>query len=105
MVSLHSIYRFHIASSLSSLSQTAHDPDSPVPYAQLAHATGLEPTLLKRLIRHAISQRVFCEPKKGFVAHTATSRLLAEENANDWMGARCEEVWPAALKVSPSALE
>ena len=102
---MHSIHRFHIASHLSSLSRLSHDPGLPIPYAQLAHATGLEASLLKRLVRHAISQRVFCEPKKGSVAHTATSRLLAESNADSWMGVGCEEMWPAALRVSFPGLE
>ena len=92
MVSLHSIQRYHIA---------RHVPqDHPVSYPELAHSTGLEPELLKRLIRHAIANRVFKEPKKGFVEHTATSRLLAGSKASSWMGVGCEEMWPAALKVS-----
>ena len=103
MVSLQSIHRFRIASHLSSVTQVPHDPGLPISYAQLAHATGLESSLLKRLVRHAITQRVFCEPKKGFVAHTATSRLLAERNAESWMGVGCEEMWPPALKVGPPA--
>lgn len=92
MVSLHSIHRYGIARCL--------PQDHAVSYPQLAHLTGLEPELLKRLVRHAITHRVFKEPKKGFVEHTATSRLLAGSKADSWMGVGCEEMWPAALKVS-----
>ena len=92
MVSLHSINRFGIARNL--------PQDHPVSYSELANSTGLDPELLKRLVRHAITQRVFKEPKKGFVEHTATSRLLAGPTANSWMGVGCEEMWPAALKVN-----
>ena len=92
MVSLHSIHRYGIAQKL--------PLDRPISYSQLASSTGLEPELLKRLIRHAITHRVFKEPKKGFVEHTATSRLLIGSKANSWMGVGCEEMWPAALKVS-----
>ena len=95
MVSLHSIHRYGIAQHL--------PQDHPVSYAQLAHSTGLELELLKRLVRHAITHRVFKEPKKGFVEHTATSRLLAGSKANSWMGVGCEEMWPAALRVSTYA--
>ncbi|KAL6712852.1 hypothetical protein ACLMJK_009564 [Lecanora helva] len=91
MVSLHSVHRFGIAE---------HVPqDHPVSYPQLAHSTGLEPELLKRLIRHAATHRVFREPQKGFVQHTATSKLLLGSKANSWMGVGCEEMWPAALKT------
>ena len=92
MVSFHSIYHYGIAR------QLPHD--HPVSYPQLALSTGVEPELLKRLVRHAISHRVFNEPKKGFVEHTATSRLLAGSKGDSWMGVGCEEMWPAALKVS-----
>jgi hypothetical protein len=30
-------------------------------------------------VRHAITNHIFREPRKGFVAHTRTSRLLAED--------------------------
>lgn len=92
MVSFHSIYHCGIAR------QLPHD--HPVSYSQLALSTGVEPELLKRLVRHAITHRVFREPKKGFVEHTATSSLLAGSKADSWMGTGCEEMWPAALKVS-----
>lgn len=97
MVSLHSIHRYGIARCL--------PQDHPVSYQQLAHLTGLEPELLKRLVRHAITHRVFKEPRKGFVEHTATSRLLTGPKADSWMGVGCEEMWPAALKVSNDARE
>ena len=92
MVSLHAIHRYGIA---------RHLPlDRPTSYAALADSTGLEPALMKRVVRHAITHRVFREPEKGFVEHTATSRLLTGKNANSWMGVGCEEMWPAALRVS-----
>jgi len=95
MVSLHSIQRYGIARHLPS--------DHPVSYTQLAHSTGLEPELLKRLVRHAIMHRVFREPTKGFIEHTATSRPLVGSNVDSWMNVGCEEMWLAALKVSTLA--
>lgn len=42
---------------------------------------------LRRLIRHAMTNRLFVEPKKGFVAHTSASRLIAESpTMNSWIG-------------------
>ena len=57
MVSLHSIRRYDIA---------RHLPrDVAVSYSQLTRSTDLEPELLKRLVRHVITHRVFKEAKKG----------------------------------------
>lgn len=42
---------------------------------------------------------VFREPRVGFVAHTAASRLLADPCMLDWLGNTCEETWPAAVRV------
>jgi hypothetical protein len=42
---------------------------------------------LRRLIRHAMTNRIFCEPTKGHVAHTRASRLLLEDAPlNNWVG-------------------
>ena len=59
---------------------------------------------LRRVIRYAaIHHRVFCEPEKGFVAHTAASKLLAEnEMIGNLMGLTFAECWPAHSKVSNS---
>ena len=92
MVSFQAIHHYGVA---------RHLPDDrPISYSQLAQSTGLESELLKRLIRHAITHRVFKEPRKGFVEHTATSRLSAGSKGESWMGVACEEMWPAALQVS-----
>lgn len=55
---------------------------------------------IKRILRHAISQRIFYEPQPGVVAHTQASRLLAENSAyRDYYGTVCQEVWPAATRT------
>ena len=57
---------------------------------------------LRRVIRYAaIHHRVFCEPEKGYVAHTAASKLLAEnEMIGNLMGLTFAECWTAHSKVS-----
>ncbi|KAH9905813.1 S-adenosyl-L-methionine-dependent methyltransferase [Xylariomycetidae sp. FL2044] len=66
-------------------------------FASLAAATGLGEAHLRRLLRHAISQRVFREPRPGVVSHTAASRLLAEDrDVADWVRWAADECWPAA---------
>lgn len=55
---------------------------------------------LRRLIRHAMLNHIFREPRKGFVAHTSTSRLLRENvlTAN-WVGFMCRDLWLPATHV------
>lgn len=47
-----------------------------------------------------MTNHIFEESRKGVVAHTVASRLLAEDqNLNDYIGIRTEEVFPAVSKV------
>lgn len=49
---------------------------------------------LRRLLRHAMTNRLFIEPRKGFVAHTRSSRILLEdERMNSWVGFMCRDLW------------
>jgi hypothetical protein len=59
-----------------------------------------------------MTNRIFCEPSPGVVAHTAGSKVLAEDAAmNDWVGFCVDDMWPAAsktvgaLELNPSASE
>ena len=55
---------------------------------------------LRRLIRHAMLNHIFEEPKKGYVAHTSVSRLLLEdEPMNNWVGYMCRDLWLPAARV------
>ncbi|KAL4915048.1 hypothetical protein BDW62DRAFT_219692 [Aspergillus aurantiobrunneus] len=67
---------------------------------------------LQRLIRHAITNRFFCEPNLGFITHTRASRLLLEdETINAWVGLFSNDMWPAfastvtAMKTWPGSEE
>ncbi|KAK4210885.1 S-adenosyl-L-methionine-dependent methyltransferase [Rhypophila decipiens] len=56
------------------------DGASTTTFSAIASTTGLSERNIRRLIRHAISQRVFVEgPSPGQVSHSAASRLLARE--------------------------
>ncbi|KAB5518887.1 O-methyltransferase-domain-containing protein [Coniochaeta sp. 2T2.1] len=49
---------------------------------------------LRRLLRHAMTNRIFCEPTKGQVAHTRASLLLLEdEPLKNWVGFMCHDLW------------
>lgn len=48
-----------------------------ISYLELSEITGISQPLLKRILRYAMTSRLFCE-RDGRVAHTSTSRLLVE---------------------------
>ncbi|KAL6721250.1 hypothetical protein ACLMJK_000352 [Lecanora helva] len=54
-------------------------------FAEIATASGVPEPLVQRLLRHAMTNRIFCEPREGIVAHTAASKFLAEnKDAREW---------------------
>lgn len=55
---------------------------------------------LRRLVRHAMTNRIFQEVQKGFVAHTRTSRLLLEDKEMySWVGFMCHDLWLPVANV------
>lgn len=63
-------------------------------FSYIAKKVGLSELNVKRFLRHAMTNRIFNEVEPGVVAHTAASRLLAENSMmNDWVGFCVEEVW------------
>ncbi|POR33278.1 Sterigmatocystin 8-O-methyltransferase [Tolypocladium paradoxum] len=74
--------------------------DTPIPLSELQTKTQLDPINLARVLRHAMTNRIFCEPEPGLIAHTAASRLLAQDAAlQDWVGFNSEDIFPAAANV------
>ncbi|KAI1873154.1 uncharacterized protein JN550_003407 [Neoarthrinium moseri] len=90
-VSLQAISRFKIASLVPAGGQTT--------YANIAKETGLDERAVRRIIRHAITMRVFREPEPGIIAHTQASKALTNPIANDWVSCGTEEMWPASAKM------
>jgi hypothetical protein len=92
LVTLQTINRFKIAQ---------HVPlDSPISYADLSSLTSVPEPSLKRLLRHAMTNRIFSEPSKGFVAHSSASKLLAEDKKLDsWVFFLVEYFWPATARA------
>lgn len=55
---------------------------------------------LRRMIRHAITNYIFHEPRKGFVAHNRTSRLLLQDELiSAWVGFICADMSVSVAKV------
>ncbi|TAQ85201.1 hypothetical protein B7494_g6477 [Chlorociboria aeruginascens] len=94
-LSLHAIYHYKIATSFP-LNSTAS-------FAQIAEAVGLDEVNTRRFLRHAMTNRIFKEVAPGVVAHTAASRILAEDQLmGNWVGLMVEEFGPAATKTIPA---
>lgn len=92
-VSLQAIYKYDIAS---------HVPiHGEVSFPDLARQCGMSETNLRRIIRFAIAyHRVFQEPRKGYVSHSAASRKLAEDaNAAAGLGYMFDEVWQSFART------
>lgn len=92
MSSLRWIYHSNIAAAI--------PLDRAVTFAEVAAATGVDEDHSKRMLRHAMTNRLFREPEPGRVAHTAASALLVRSKAlNNWVGYTTEESFPVSAKV------
>lgn len=70
-----------------------------ISFADVAQKTGLDEQIITRILRHAITMRVFDEPQPCILVHTRTSKMLANSVVNDWLKVGTEEMWPAAVKM------
>lgn len=68
-------------------------------FAEIGERTGLGEQMATRLLRHAMTMRIFREPEPGYVGHTKASKLIASSQMNAWLRIGTEEMWPAATKV------
>ncbi|KAM4056184.1 o-methyltransferase [Hirsutella rhossiliensis] len=91
MVSFQAISRLGIAAMVPARGRASFD--------HIADETGLDVRTLRRLLRHAMTMRVFREPEPDVVAHTSSSRLLMMPHFNDWIGCGSDEIWPASVKM------
>ncbi|MCJ1380209.1 hypothetical protein MMC17_003312 [Xylographa soralifera] len=74
--------------------------DEEVAFTELAERCKLPADDLRRLLRQAMSRHIFKEPRKGYVAHTAASRIFAESRGiNDWVYMALDEIWPSAAHM------
>lgn len=71
-----------------------------VSFADIAKQTPLTEQMVGRILRHAMTMRIFHEPQPGMVAHTKVSKILADPVTNNWLRVGTEEMWPASAKVS-----
>jgi hypothetical protein len=82
---LHFIYAYRIASLV-----PLHGSIS---FSALSQETGLSELNIRRLLRHAMTNRIFHEP------------VLTLPQMNDWVGFCVEDMWPAAAQTIPALKE
>lgn len=74
--------------------------DGEISYGDLSAAVGVDRAALTRILRLGIAHRVFSEPHPGMIAHSAASRLIADDSrVSDWVGANVHDMWPSAPKA------
>ena len=87
------IHRFKVAQNLGT--------DEEVEYEVLADRVGLEADDLRRFLRLAIANYIFCEPRRNIVSHSSVSRILIDlPGSNDWLGLVCDEMLPSGIRAS-----
>ncbi|KAL9119451.1 MAG: hypothetical protein Q9187_003998, partial [Circinaria calcarea] len=92
LLGIQAISRYGIASQVGT--------DEEVTFTELAERCKLPADDLRRLLRQAMSRHIFKEPRKGYVAHTAASRILATSRGiNDWVYMALDEMWPSAAHM------
>ncbi|KAK0666050.1 S-adenosyl-L-methionine-dependent methyltransferase [Cercophora samala] len=93
MVCLQFITRFGVADMVPAGGRASFDDIA-------AQIPGLTESIVRRLLRHAMTMRVFHEPEPGMVAHTKASKALqANPVLNAWLRNGTHEMWPAAVKM------
>ncbi|THC92138.1 hypothetical protein EYZ11_008383 [Aspergillus tanneri] len=92
LISLHFIQQFDIAQIVPAT--------GPISFGEIARqCNGVPEADVRRLLRHAMTIRVFDEPVEGQVSHTRASMLLRTEGIDGWVGSTCENSWPASTKT------
>ncbi|KAF2731201.1 hypothetical protein EJ04DRAFT_567023 [Polyplosphaeria fusca] len=69
--------------------------DHGISYADLAAQLPIDEQMVRRLIRHAVTMRIFAEHEPGVVTHTLASSAMREPSLRAMMHAGSREVWPA----------
>ncbi|KAL0259111.1 hypothetical protein SLS55_006616 [Diplodia seriata] len=90
-LSLQAVYNFRIPHAV--------PLDRAISFDDLAAAVNVDVVNVKRIVRHAITNRVFCEPRDGYVAHTAASMALLDPTLSDWVGLCSSDFFPAAART------
>ncbi|KAF4626964.1 hypothetical protein G7Y89_g11192 [Cudoniella acicularis] len=80
--------------------------DEEVSYGELAKRCGLTVSDAQQVIRVGIANHIFCEPRKGIVAHSAVSKFMVQiPHVHDAVGHVSEDMWPIASKTADAMVK
>ncbi|KAI4595114.1 hypothetical protein KJ359_007089 [Pestalotiopsis sp. 9143b] len=69
-------------------------------FEEMAASSGIPESTVRKLVRYAVTQKIFEEPEPGVIAHSAASRLLAENpGVHDFVATCTGELWQAAAQT------
>ncbi|EPS38464.1 hypothetical protein H072_7779 [Dactylellina haptotyla CBS 200.50] len=71
-----------------------------ISYDDIAEKTKIPMPKIRQILRYAMNNRIFCEPRYGYVSHTAASVILRDDiHMQAWINYNVEDLAPAATKV------
>ncbi|RVD82527.1 uncharacterized protein DFL_006950 [Arthrobotrys flagrans] len=75
-----------------------------ISFADLSKQVKISSLKLRQVLRYAMTNRVFCEPRQGYIAHTALSLLLRNESSPEWawIGYNTQELCHTARTLVPN---
>jgi hypothetical protein len=95
LTSYHAIAQLNLASSFPA--------DGSTSIAQLAKVANIDENDCSRLVRHALTQRLFTEPTKGVIKHTAASQAIANvPYLRQFIEQSCNDMWVSAPHIVPA---
>lgn len=74
--------------------------DEELTFEELSSRCGLNVKDLQRILRYAMTNFIFCEPRTGIIRHTAASLMLAQDNSfREFIANVCEVRFPASARA------
>ncbi|MCJ1387546.1 hypothetical protein MMC18_000389 [Xylographa bjoerkii] len=77
-------------------------PGEQISFSDLSKKCGLDEKPLKHLLRQSMTLRIFSEPAKGMVAHTAASSIIRYQNVHNWLAGGVKDLWPSSVQIKAS---
>ncbi|KAI0015530.1 O-methyltransferase-domain-containing protein [Xylariomycetidae sp. FL0641] len=74
-------------------------PGGQISFREIASKTGMAESTIRRLLRYAMTMRVFREPEPGMVAHTSASKALTNKDTSAWLKLTSSDLCLTAAKT------
>lgn len=71
-----------------------------ITFDEISAKTGLKKFAVRRLVRHAITMRIFNELQPEVITHSKISKFLTAPEINGWVEFEARDTWPGNTRVS-----